>query len=727
MRNTSTLRRPGLLLPLLFLLHFALPVRAQTDTIPPSTQLRQYVIYAEGATPTGLDTVLYGVQVGSNTSIGGGGFIGSRLFIGFQDNNGIGASLFSGNLISLGAGNTLSGNLSSANERGLLAPVIRSGDNQIGLTDPPSGGIIHSRGNVTIDLSSSVLGPVRVQSPYTYEGPEPSILGPQYATVNVPTLPALPEPLTFPTAGSADLTSTDTIAAGLYGDIALSGGATLVFSAPGTYVFSSIQNTRNNTFEFTFPEGSTERYNIYVHGDVDLDSLRVLINGSANDGSSFPLAERIYTEIHGTGATGGGDAFILMSDGISGESNWAGTVYAPNGRIRFGISGNTILHGALWSRHRVIIGSGSTIYYRPLPATAADLITPTLPMPTDGRMAEGTKIDGVLYGVSVSDTTASSPDLRVVGDRIWVEVIAQEGKVDAVRSTLISLGLTSQVFNEPGSLVITGLFPIDRVEELNTINFVDYARPLYEPITKSGAVQSEGAATMRADLVAAGYPAVSGEGVKIGVISDSYDRSSATIQYAPLDVQAGELPGNEAEEEPVQVVLDYLQGYRSDEGRAMLQIIHDVAPGAKLAFRTGFLSAGDFANAVRRLADPELPGGKCDVIVDDVSYLTEPYFTDGVISKAVKDAVAGGTTYITSAGNFGERSYEALFSPLQVSGINGQAHNFGAGNAYQSLQLKAGFYTIMLQWEDQFYSLGGNTGATIDMDFFLTGMDGALI
>ena len=49
---------------------------------------------------------------------------------------------------------------------------------------------------------------------------------------------------------------------------------------------------------------------------------------------------------------------------------------------------------------------------------------------------------------------------------------------------------------------------------------------------------------------------------------------------------------------PVQVLEDLAQR-GNDEGRAMLQIVHDVAPKAKLAFHTGFLSAGHFADAIR--------------------------------------------------------------------------------------------------------------------------------
>jgi hypothetical protein len=41
----------------------------------------------------------------------------------------------------------------------------------------------------------------------------------------------------------------------------------------------------------------------------------------------------------------------------------------------------------------------------------------------------------------------------------------------------------------------------------------------------------------------------------------------------------------------------------SDEGRAMMQIVHDVAPGANLDFYTAFVSEQDFAAGILALAN----------------------------------------------------------------------------------------------------------------------------
>jgi hypothetical protein len=75
----------------------------------------------------------------------------------------------------------------------------------------------------------------------------------------------------------------------------------------------------------------------------------------------------------------------------------------------------------------------------------------------------------------------------------------------------------------------------------------------------------------------------------------------------------------------------------SDEGRAMLQIIHDIAPEANLAFRTGFINSVDFAQGIMELKD-----AGCNIIVDDITYITEPFFRDGIVAQAVNTVVAEG-------------------------------------------------------------------------------------
>ena len=107
----------------------------------------------------------------------------------------------------------------------------------------------------------------------------------------------------------------------------------------------------------------------------------------------------------------------------------------------------------------------------------------------------------------------------------------------------------------------------------------------------------------------------------------------------------------------------------------MMQIIHDIAPGASLAFYTADQSEQDFANGIIALADA---GAK--VIVDDVGYFDEPFFQNGVVAQAIQTVEAEGVTYVTAAGNEASNGYQANFTATSgtFDGVTlTNAENFG--------------------------------------------------
>ncbi|MBV8743305.1 MAG: hypothetical protein JOZ12_16065, partial [Sinobacteraceae bacterium] len=91
----------------------------------------------------------------------------------------------------------------------------------------------------------------------------------------------------------------------------------------------------------------------------------------------------------------------------------------------------------------------------------------------------------------------------------------------------------------------------------------------------------------------------------------------------------------------------------TDEGRAMAQIVHDVAPGAALSFYTAENSEADFAKGIVALATA---GAK--VIADDVGYYDEPFYQDGVVAQAIDQVNGMGVSYFSAAGNNGSNAYE---------------------------------------------------------------------
>lgn len=280
-------------------------------------------------------------------------------------------------------------------------------------------------------------------------------------------------------------------------------------------------------------------------------------------------------------------------------------------------------------------------------------------------------------------------------------------------------GLINILPNGLSKHTVTGDFPILNLPKLDLlIDILNYCRPYYRPFNNVGAVTSAGDTTIRSYLVRNGY-ALDGTGIKIGVISDSYrtvpddDLDDFTISE-PSNVIAGDVPALDNNH-----VSDYLFGKRTDEGRAMIQLVHDVAPNAELFFGTGVYTAGHFAQTVKWLT--EVKG--CKTIVDDVSYPAESFLKDGIIAKTVNEVVANNkVVYITAAGNFGRNAYESQYHGITSSLFPLKTvHDFGAGDIFQKVRLKGGSsYMLVLQWADDFFSNDEILGTHYDLDFFLT-------
>lgn len=182
-----------------------------------------------------------------------------------------------------------------------------------------------------------------------------------------------------------------------------------------------------------------------------------------------------------------------------------------------------------------------------------------------------------------------------------------------------------------------------------------------EPITyapegpcEGGSVISEGLEQLRVDEAREAFE-LRGGGITVGVLSDSYDTATGTATDAEDDVLSNDLPGpgGSCSDQQLPVnVLDEGPAGEGDEGRAMLQIVHDLAPKAGLAFATAFESEQGFAQNIERLARPVSEGGAgAEVIVDDVSWFEEPFFQDGPVAVAINRVTEAGVSYLTATGN----------------------------------------------------------------------------
>ncbi|MCA1613938.1 MAG: S8 family serine peptidase [Acidobacteria bacterium] len=165
-----------------------------------------------------------------------------------------------------------------------------------------------------------------------------------------------------------------------------------------------------------------------------------------------------------------------------------------------------------------------------------------------------------------------------------------------------------------------------------------------EPVPNVGAANSQGDTTHNARL-ARNFFGINGKGIKIGIISDSFNAGGGYN----ADIASGDLPGPgnpNGYTTPVTIEQD---SSGTDEGRAMAQIVHDLVPGAQLFFAT---ANGGVANFAQNILDLRNTHG-CDIIVDDVSYFTESPFQNDAIGNAVDAVMAGGGLYFSSVGNSG--------------------------------------------------------------------------
>jgi subtilisin family serine protease len=208
---------------------------------------------------------------------------------------------------------------------------------------------------------------------------------------------------------------------------------------------------------------------------------------------------------------------------------------------------------------------------------------------------------------------------------------------------------TVAVFASPGLLPALGA--LAGVEGMN---------PALAPIGAAsnchGLVTSEGDTQLQAAAARNAFN-VEGTGVTVGILSDSFDTSPEWTTTAEDDVASGDLPGpgNPCDRtDPVAVLQDFSDSEEPtfDEGRGMAQIVHDLAPGADLAFATAYPTEFAFAENIRRLASPQAAGGAAaEILVDDIAYLEEPFFQDGPVGAAIEEVTDAGVSYFTAAGN----------------------------------------------------------------------------
>lgn len=213
-----------------------------------------------------------------------------------------------------------------------------------------------------------------------------------------------------------------------------------------------------------------------------------------------------------------------------------------------------------------------------------------------------------------------------------------------------------------------------------------------DPIIRIGSKTTEGDEQLYAQL-ARNVNGVDGTGVKVGVISDGiqgYENSQAS----------GDLPYS----------LSWISGHNNisgSEGRTMLEIVYDLAPGSSLMFGSAFYGGADPDEMMNTIGD--LVSFGCKVIVDDIGWMNDPWFEDGALSQSITNYINhDDVTYISAAGNDGLSMWTGDFHN-DGSGWNDYYHQGSTPNIQNWITVPdEDTVYIYLQWQDTWGDAANN-------------------
>lgn len=328
-----------------------------------------------------------------------------------------------------------------------------------------------------------------------------------------------------------------------------------------------------------------------------------------------------------------------------------------------------------------------------------------------------------LIDLSTAETIAGYKEVKFIEPAVLPETVGN-GRLGPSKRTSQNSTTFSVIKPAPHPLLPRPSLAVRKNRIKNAIQkYLQEHQEYNQPVLNAGIANSEGDASHRADAARSRYGYL-GQGVKIGVLSDSYN----ALGGAAADILNDDLPGTGnpyGNITPVTVVQDYGSG--QDEGRAMLQIVHDLAPKAQLFFATAFVSEASFADNIVALRSTY----GCDIIIDDIYYFDEPVFQDGMVANAVNTVTAAGALYFSSAGNAGsvargtagvwEGDFNDTGSPAFGGGSKtGTIHNFGSTPANGDSIVAAAPRIYNLQWSDPWGT------STNDYDLFLLNSSGTV-
>jgi hypothetical protein len=267
--------------------------------------------------------------------------------------------------------------------------------------------------------------------------------------------------------------------------------------------------------------------------------------------------------------------------------------------------------------------------------------------------------------------TSSHSIMSDASGRVVVNIYL-DGKISAadLAAKLIDLGLEIvAVENHWRSGVISAWLPIAQAIPVANLAGVQSVMLAPRPVRYVGVVTAESSVVEHAAEVNTpglfSAQGILGRGISVGIVSDSFDTAPG-VPRASVGIAAGDLPGPSNPDgytQPIVVLNDDSSAGVTDEGRGIAEIVHDIAPAAKICFSAVGSTQATMASAIRSLRTSSAT--LCDVIVDDIGFPDEPFFSDGIVAQAVEDVATSASlpgkkvSYFSAAGNNTNRGYSA--------------------------------------------------------------------
>lgn len=393
------------------------------------------------------------------------------------------------------------------------------------------------------------------------------------------------------------------------------------------------------------------------------------------------------------------------------RATWADRV-----KLKF-ISGVAVLFMAALNPMHATAGDSKLSVLSNIKAPHAEKINANL-LDLESRVRQG--------NLSLTRAASEMAMVSAVGEGLQIDMLMNHID-DDVLDSLRQIGVSIRYVSETHQRVMGVIDDTALLYDVAALDAVEMISPEYGGATQKGSVDGRASEALFADIARVAS-SLSGAGQTVGILSDSFARTSRVRDGSttPGVGAAGTLRNSKPQKSgdlPATVAIRRDDGGGGDEGAGMGELVHDIAPGAAIAFHTAFGGQAVFADGITDLCT----AAGSTVVVDDVIYFAEPMYQDGIIAQAAEDCVARGVPYFSSAGNQANRGYRQVFKDLKAADdrattpTGNDLHDWGGGDGYLDITLPPGSTVrVVLQWNQPFASVSPANAAQIDLDLYIT-------